>query len=188
LLSSALLSAGSRGANKWMFDKLNKSGAETAATLTLLRQAQEAGLDTQKHTLENIVAMNDTLQDEMDLHLTEAIQYSGGSSGPGQQEVDFANNGGSILSLCGSKFGNDPPTMRQRPLALTPGSSAPFDISHLVEKAMKTMGTATQASIPFELYVKRQNGTKYVAKGTVQVNRNNNVTFIGRVTTARQQW
>ncbi len=171
-----------------VLDKLNKSGAETAATLTTLQKEQEAALETQKHTLENIVAMNDTLQDEMDLHLTEAIQYSGGLSGPGHEEVDFANNGGSILSLWGSKFGDGPLTMRQRPKELTPGSSAPFDISHLVEKARKTMGTSTQASIPFELYIKRENGTKYVAKGTVQVNRNSNVTFIGKITTARQQW
>jgi hypothetical protein len=49
-----------------VLDKLNKSSAETAATLTLLRQAQEAALDTQKHTLENIVTMNNALQDEMD--------------------------------------------------------------------------------------------------------------------------
>lgn len=78
--------------------------------------------------------------------------------------------------------------MRQQPKVLAPGSSAPFDITSLIEKTIKTMGTATQASIPFELYLKRQNGTKYVAKATVQVNRNNSVTYIGRMTTTRTQW
>jgi hypothetical protein len=168
-----------------VLDKLNKSGAETVATLTTLQKEQEAALETQKHTLENITAMNDALQDETDFHLTEAIQYSGGATGPNHQEVDFANMGGIILLFCGSKFGNDAPTMRQRPTSLNPGGSVPFDITRLVDK---TMGVATQASIPFELYLQRLNGTKYVAKGTIQVNRNNNVTYIGRMTTARQQW
>jgi len=171
-----------------VLDKMNKSGADTVATLTTLQKEQEAALETEKHTLENITAMNDALQDETDFHLTEAIQYSGGATGPGHQEVDFANMGGMILLFCGNKFGNDAPTMRPKPTSLNPGSSVPFDITRLVDKTMKTMGVATQASIPFELYLQRQNGTKYVAKGTIQVNRNNNVTYIGKMTTARQQW
>ena len=60
-----------------VLDKLNESGTATAATLTAVRQAQEASLDTQKHTLENIMAMNDALQDEMDLNVTEAVQWTG---------------------------------------------------------------------------------------------------------------
>jgi hypothetical protein len=171
-----------------VLDKLNQSSAATAATLTAVRQAQEASLDTQKHTLDNIVAMNNSLQDEMDLNLTEAMQYSGGATGRGHERVDFANNGRSILHVWGSKFGNEPPTMRRQPAVLTPGNSVPFDISRLIEKTIKAMGTATEASIPFELYLKRENGTKYVAKGTVEVNRNNNVTYIGRMTTTRRQW
>ncbi len=171
-----------------VLDQLNKSSAETAATLTAVRQAQEASLDTQKHTLENITAMNDALQDEMDLNLTEAMQYRGGTTGAGHERVDFANSSRTVLWLCGSKFGTEPTAMRQRPAMLTPGSSVPFDISDLIAKTIKAMGTATEATIPFELYVKRENGTKYVAKGTVQVNRNNNVNYIGRMTTTRKQW
>ena len=171
-----------------VIDKLNKSSAETAATLTAVRQAQEASLETQKRTLENIVAMNNSLQDEMDLNLTEAVQYGGGATGGGHERVDLTNNGRSVLSVWGSKFGNEPPTMRKTPMVLTPGSSIPFDISRLIEKTIKAMGTATEASIPFELYLRRGNGTEYVAKGTVQVNRKNNVTYIGRMTTTRKQW
>jgi hypothetical protein len=54
--------------NKQMeiLDKLNKSSAETAATLTALRQAQEASLATQKTTLDSIVAMNTALQDQLE--------------------------------------------------------------------------------------------------------------------------
>jgi hypothetical protein len=171
-----------------VLDQLNQSSAATAATLTALRQAQEASLETQRHTLENITAMNDALQDELDLNLTEAMQYSGGMTGGGHERVDFSNSSRTVLWLCGSKFGTEPTAMRKRPTMLTPGSSAPFEISDLIAKTIKAMGTTTEATVPFELYLKRENGTKYVAKGTVQVNRNNNVNFIGRMTTTRKQW
>jgi hypothetical protein len=39
-----------------VLDKLNESSSATAATLTAVRQAQEASLAIQKQTLENIVA------------------------------------------------------------------------------------------------------------------------------------
>lgn len=168
-----------------VLDKLNKSSAETATTLTLLRQAQEAALDTQKHTLDNIVAMNDALQDEMDLNVTEAIQWNGsGGDANGHQVIDLGNSGRTVLLLWGSKFGSEPRTMRQQPTLLAPNSSFRFDINRFTIKK----GTATEASIPFELYLKRQNGTKYVAKGTVQLNQNTHVASISRMTTTRTQW
>jgi hypothetical protein len=170
-----------------VLDELNRSSAETAATLTAVRQAQEASLDTQKHTLGNIVAMNDALQDEMDLNLTGAIQWNGGGGdSKGHQVTYFGNRGRTVLSLWGSKFGNDAPRMRERPTVLAPGGSAGFDISRLMTKT--GVAAEAQVSIPFELYLKRQNGTKYVAAGIVQVNQNNSVGYIGPMTTARKQW
>lgn len=60
----------------------------------MLRQAQEAALNTQKHTLENIVTMNDALQDEMDLNVTNAIQWNGsGGDASGHDVIDFGNDG-----------------------------------------------------------------------------------------------
>jgi hypothetical protein len=97
-----------------VLDKLNKSSAETAVTLTAVRQAQEASLDTQKHTLDNIVAVNDALQDEMDLNFTEALRYSGGMSGGDQERVDFLNNGRTTLFFWGSKFDGQPPKIQQK--------------------------------------------------------------------------
>jgi hypothetical protein len=163
-----------------VLDKLNKSGAETAATLTTLQKEQEAALETQKHTLENIVTMNDALQDEMDLNVTEAIQWgSGGGDASGHQIINFDNSGRAVLLLWGSKFGNEPRTMQQQPTVLAPNSSFPLDISRFMTKN----GDATRASIPFELYLKRQNGTKYVAKGFLLSNGT-----ASRVTTTRTQW
>jgi hypothetical protein len=163
-----------------VLDKLNKSGAETAATLTTLQKEQEAALETQKHTLENIVTMNDALQDEMDLNVTESIQWgSGGGDAKGHQIINFDNSGRTILLLWGSKFGNEPRTIRQQPIVLAPTSSFPFDISRFMAKK----GDTTKASIPFELYLKRQNGTKYVAKGFLLSNGT-----ASRVTTTRTQW
>lgn len=167
-----------------VLDQLNKSSAETAATLTALRQAQEASLETQKQTLENITTMNSALQDQIDLNLTGAIQWSGGSS----ENAFFGNRSSIVLWFCGSKFANEPVAMRQRPTIFTPGSSITLDLSNSVAKTLKATGTTTEMTIPFELYLKRENGTKYVAKGTVQVNRNNNVNYIGQMTTTRRQW
>src|SRR5215467_3952141 len=165
-----------------VLDQLNRSSGETADTLTAVRKAQEASVETQQHTLGNIMAMNDAVQDQIDFNFTEAIQGSG-MSAPGHQEISFGNRGGIVLILWGSKFGSDPPTMRERPLPLASGSSTPpIDVTPLVEKTIRTMGTETRASIPFELYLKRQNGTKYVAKGTLQVNRNNTPRQLSRIT------
>jgi hypothetical protein len=80
-----------------VLDKLNKSSAETAATLTTLQKEQEAALETQRHTLENIVTINDALQDEMDLNVTEAIQW--GSAGVTQRVIKL-----STLTIAGEPF------------------------------------------------------------------------------------
>jgi|GEM_PF-5385221 len=163
-----------------VLDKLNKSSAETVATLTTLQKEQEAALETQKHTLENIVTMNDALQDEMDLNVTEAIQWGGsGGDASGHQIITFDNSGRTVLLLWGSRFGNEPRTMRQQPTVLAPSGSFPFDISRFMTKT----GDATRAPIPFELYLKRTNGTKYVAKGFLQPGGT-----ASRVTTTRTQW
>lgn len=170
-----------------VLDKLNKSSAETAATLTAVRQAQEASLDTQKHTLDNIVAVNNGLQDEMDLNFTEALRYSGGVSGGGQERVDFSNNGRATLFFWGSKFDGQPPKMQQKATVLTPGKSVSFDVSHLIKKFVETRKNSTVTLIPFELYFTRENGTKYVSKGDLQLNATNSV-WIDRMTSARKQW
>jgi hypothetical protein len=178
------------GENKQMdvLDKLNKSGAATAATLTAVRQAQEASLETQKQTLDNIVAMNDTLRDEMDLNFTEALQYSGGMSGSGKERIDFSNDGRATLFFWGSKFDGQPPRMQQKATVLAPGSNkVSFDISDLIKQFAQTRKTSNVAVIPFELYFTRENGTKYVSKGNLQLNANNSV-WIDRMTSTRKQW
>ena len=166
-----------------VLDQLNKSGAATAATLTTLQKEQEAALDTQKHTLENIVTMNDALQDEMDLNVTSAIQWNGsGGDASGHEVIDFGNDGRTVLLLWGSKFGNEPRTMRKQPTVLIPNTSFRLD----VDRFMTKKGTATRRSIPFELYFERQNGTKYVAKGILELN--GNTAAASRMTTTRTQW
>src|SRR5258708_7010184 len=146
--------------NKQMdvLDKLNKSSAETAATLTAVRQAQEASLDTQRYTLDNIVAMNNALQDEMDLNFAEALQYSGGMTGGGHERVDFANNGRTTLFFWGSRFDGQSSKMQQKATALTPGKSVSFDVSDLIKHLKQTSRSPFEMSIPFELYFKRENG------------------------------
>jgi hypothetical protein len=171
-----------------VLDNLNKSGAATAATLTAVRQAQEASLETQKRTLESIVAMNSALQDEMDLNFTEALQYSGGMSGSGQERIDFSNNGRATLFFWGSRFDGQSPRMQQKPTVLAPGSNkVSFDISSLITHLVETRKTPTVTLIPFELYFTRENGTKYVSKGNLQLNANNSV-WIDRMTSTRKQW
>jgi len=166
-----------------VLDKLNKSSAETATTLTTLQKEQEAALDTQKHTLENIVAMNDALQDEIDLNMTGAIRWGGGGGDASHHQVlYFENEGRTVLSFWGSKFGNSPPTMEKRPKILNPATSVPITVPDLVVKAEKQEDTSV-STIPFELYLTRNNGTKYVAKGMIQGSG-----YIPTVTTTRKQW
>jgi hypothetical protein len=177
--------------NKQMevLDKLNQSAAATAATLTAVRQAQEASLDTQKHTLENIVAMNNSLRDEMDLNFADALQYTGGMSGGGQQQVVFANSGRTTLFVWGSAFGQGPPNMQQKATVLVPGNSVSFDISQVVEKLLKMKGGSNDMSVPFTLFLKRENGTQYLSKGSFKLNPQNSFLSVdGRVTTSRKRW
>lgn len=170
-----------------ILDNLNKSSAETAATLTAVRQAQEASLDTQKHALENIVAMNNALQDEMDLNFTEALQYSGGMSGGGVERVDFSNIGRATLFFWGSKFDGQSPKMQQKAIPLAPGKSVSFDVSDLIKTTVQTRKTSTGTLIPFELYFTRENGIRYVSKGTLRPNANNGVS-IDRMISTRRSW
>ncbi len=166
-----------------VLDQLNKSGAETARTLTAVREAQEASVETQKHTLENLVAMNSALQDEMDLNITEALQWVGGSS----EGVIISNRGRTTLFLWGSKFAGQPPKMLRKATVLVPSNSATFDVSAVVAMSAQTNGASGQPSIPFELYFTRQNGTKYISKGTMQITPNRTV-WIDGMTSVRKQW
>jgi cell division protein FtsB len=170
-----------------VFDELNKSSAETAKTLTAVREAQEASLETQKHTLEKLAAMNSALQDEMDLNITEALQYGGGSSGGGQERVDISNRGRTTLFLWGSKFDGQPPKMQQKATVLLPGNSATFDVFAVVKRFAPTSEGSTRTLVPFELYFTRENGTKYISKGTLQLNPNHSL-WIDRMTSTRKQW
>jgi hypothetical protein len=170
-----------------VLDQLNKNSAATAATLSTVQTEQAASLETQKRTLENIVAMNDELQDELDFKLAGSIQYSGGMFGKGINKIDFTNNGESTLILWGSKLGNEPPVMRKRPQVLIPGGKVEFDWHQWVEKTTKKMGAATQVSVPIEFYLKRANGTKYVSAGTVALNQGGSI-YIQRMLTTRKQW
>jgi hypothetical protein len=165
-----------------VLDQLNQSGAATAATLTALQKAQEASLDTQQHTLDNIITMNNALQDQLDQNLTGAIQYGGGMSGNGIYRVNLDNNGKDVLSLWGNKFGNNSPAMKKQPTILNPGDSVTLDISDLIAKAQKQQGSSG-LNIPIELYLTRDDGTKYVAKGTILGNG-----YIPHMTTTRKQW
>jgi len=154
-----------REGNKQMevLDKLNQSSAATAGTLTAVRQAQEASLETQKHTLENIVAMNSALQDEMDLNITEALQFSGARGG-GQEQISFSNRGRTTLFVWGSKFDGEPRKMHQKETVVVPNDSVTFDVSAVVKRFVQTRGGSAPITIPFELYFKRENGTEYVSK------------------------
>jgi hypothetical protein len=167
-----------------VLDQLNKSSAETAATLTLLRQAQEAAFDTQKHTLENIVTMNNTLQDEIDLDSTRAIRWGGGGGDvSGHQVTSFDNDGRSVFWFWGSKIGNNPPTMEKQRRILEPGGY--ISITGFFESAAKAPKKQGDPSSPitFYLYLTRDNGTKYVAKGVMDGNG-----YIPNMTTTRKQW
>jgi len=175
-----------------VFDQLNKSSAETARTLTAVREAQEASLETQKHTLENLVAMNSALQDEMDLNITEALQFSGakgsGTSGSGQEQISFSNRGRTTLFVWGSRFGGEPPKMQQKATVLVPNDSVTLNVSAVVKRFVETTGGSAPITIPFELYFKRENGTEYVSKGTLQVYQPNKNLWVDRITSIRKQW
>jgi hypothetical protein len=171
-----------------VLDKLNKSSAETVATLTTLQKEQEAALETQKHTLENIVTMNDALQDEMDLNLTQAIQFGGsGGDANGVQKIYFANNSKVILFFWGSKFDGQSPKMQHKATSLPPGKSVGFEVAALIKHFLQTRGSPGETSILVELYFKRENGTQYVARGVMQVNPNGTA-WIDGMTSTRKQW
>jgi len=170
-----------------VFDQLNKSSAETARTLTAVREAQEASLETQKHTLDNLVAMNSALQDEMDLNITEALQFSG-TRGGSQEQISFSNRGRTTLFVWGSKFDGEPRKMQQKATVLFPNDSATFDVTAVVKRFVQTSGGSAPITIPFELYFKRENGTEYMSKGTLQVYQPNKNLWVERITSIRKQW
>jgi hypothetical protein len=169
-----------------VLDKLNKSSADTAAILMTLREEQEASLESQKHTLENLTAMNSALQDEMDLNFTEALRYSGGEMGGAYQRIDFSNYGKATLFFWGTKFDGELPRMQKMATVLTPAKSVSLDVSDVVKRFIERK--SLKRSIPYELYFTRQNGTKYISKGNLQLDSNNNVVIFQQPTAERKQW
>lgn len=166
--------------------KLSGSNDETAKTLTAVRQAQEASLDAQKHTLDNIVAMNTALQDELDLNFADVLQLVTYSN----ESFSLTNRGRTELYLWGSRFDGQPPVMQQKASVITLGANQSFDISRLTKKLLGEMADESQRQIPFELYLKAANGTKYVAKSNLVVNRHKDNLMINcwSIPITRKQW
>jgi hypothetical protein len=177
------------GENKQMdvLDKLNKSSAETAATLTAVRKAQEASLETQKHTLENITAMNDALQQQTDWNFADVLQMLGGT---GDGLFTLVYRGRLNLFMWGNKFDGERAVIQQTPTTLNLGAQYNFDISRIQKKLFQTMRDGSQARIPFELYLKAENGTKYVAKSTLILTRqkDNGMLSCETIALTRKQW
>jgi len=170
-----------------VLDKLNQSSAETAATLTAVRQAQEGSLDTQKHTLENIVAMNNTLQEQIDWNFADVLQMTGSDS---QGHFSLVYRGRTNLFLWGSRFDGESPVMQQKAATLTLGNHYDFDISRIQKKLFEKMTDGSQEHVPFELFLKAANGTKYVGKSTLTLTRQKDNGMISgdTITITRKQW
>lgn len=124
--------------NKQMevLDKLNNSGAETAATLTAVRQAQEASLATQKTTLDNIVAMNTALQDQLDWNFADALQCSYGTN---DEQAHLLNRGKTDLFVWGSKIDGQRPVMQHQPSLIALGATYILDISSSSKGVLEKM-------------------------------------------------
>jgi hypothetical protein len=170
-----------------ILDKLNTSSAETATTLTAVRQAQEASLETQKHTLENISAMNDALQNEFDLNLLDVLQCSGSDN---LGHIFVTNRGKASLFLWGSRFDGRSPVMSKTASVIPYGGSYTLDVSPLSKKLFGESGDALQRVIPYELYLKTANGKKYVGRSNFQIARikGNLSIFGGAISIARKEW
>lgn len=170
-----------------VLDKLNKSGAETAATLATLQKEQEAALETQKHTLENITTMNDALQEQTDWNFADVLEMST-SSGDGRFSLVY--RGRVNLFMWGSKFDGELPAMQQKPTTLNLGAYYNFDISRIQKKLFQIVKDGSQTPISFELYLKAPNGTKYVAKSRMILTRqkDNGMLWCETIALTRQQW
>ncbi len=170
-----------------VLDKLNQSSAATAATLTAVRRAQEGSLDTQKHTLENIITMNDALQEQIDWNFADVLQMNF-SSGDGRFSLVY--RGRTNLFLWGSRFDGESPVIQQKAAALTLGNRYDFDISRIQKRLFEKMTEGSHAQIPFELYLRAANGTKYVAKATLMLTRqkDNGMIWCETIVITRKQW
>jgi hypothetical protein len=170
-----------------ILDKLNKSSTETAATLAAVRQAQEASLETQKHTLENITAMNDALQSEFDFNLVDVLQCISSDS---QGHIFVANRGKATLILWGTRFDGQPTVMQQTASVIPYGGSYTLNVSRLSRQLFGETGDTPQRVVPYELYLKTTNGKKYVGKSSLQIARikGNLSIFGGAISIARKEW
>lgn len=144
-----------------ILDTLNRSSAATADTLTAVRQAQEASLDTQEHTLDNIVAMNTALHDELVLNYAVSIALTYDESRP---SLDLHNEGKTNLFLWGDKLDEQPPSIEKEPRIIAPGG---FYFIHATDFKRQVIDRQPKG-LPYRatlyLYLKSANGKKYVAK------------------------
>jgi hypothetical protein len=172
-----------------VLDKLSKSGAETVATLTALQKEQEAALETQKNTLQNITAMNQAQQAELDVNFTGALRFTGVDSNQESLHFSLRNDGKASLFLWGMRFNGQPKQMYRKALELGPGDPYPIYFENLRKKLIGDMNEGAVFS-PFEIYLKSPNGEKYIAKSTVFINVQGDfiTVFCRPVTIVRGSW
>lgn len=172
-----------------VLSELNKSSAETAATLAALRKAQEDSLTTQKTTLENITAMNNALRDELDLNFADVLQYSSGtSSDKGTETMTFANLGRASFSVWKVMLGDKPAKLKQVPTVITPDHAVSVPVLELFQQLKKTQHGMVEPYTTITLFLTRDDGTKYVTTGVVKYGLGNYLSIDGKLTTKRKQW
>jgi hypothetical protein len=163
LLAIAAIIAGWMEANKQMtaFDTLITSSSETAKTLTALRKAQEASLETQKQTLENIVAMNTALQDELGLNYAISVVLIYDEN---QKRLNLFNNGKTNIWLWGTKLSRQQPSLDKVGRVIAPGGYYYFDFTSNRQEFAQKLPKDRESLIPFDVYLKTANGKPYVVE------------------------
>jgi hypothetical protein len=142
-----------------VLNKLNESSAATAGTLTALRTAQEDALDTQKHTLENIVAMNAALQDELGLNYAISVVLTYDDS---QRRLNLFNNGKTNIWLWGTKLSNQKPTLEKEGRVIAPTGYYYFNFAPIRQELVQKLPKGGESQILFDVYLKTANGRPYV--------------------------
>lgn len=163
-----------------VLDQMLKSAKDTATILTGVRTSQEASLDTQKHTLDNIITMNTALQDAMGLNYAVALEITFDS---GAVRINFVNKGKTNLYLWGIKVDGNV-ALEKEPRLITPQGAYFISAADLRKQISETLPKGTGRLIPFDVYVKTTKGKPYVINNYLAVSWDADVLKINCQTTS----
>jgi len=140
-----------------------KALADMEGVLSNLQQTSQATANTMTTLEKTTETMNGAIQNQLALSYDPSVlvKYT-----PTHQ-LDVLNNGGTNITLWGSKLGDQAPVFLKVPSVLPRNAGYEFDAEAMYNQFFERFQKEGSVSVPYEIYVKNDLGRKYLVDCTL---------------------